>query len=295
MRQPMLAATLTEKDLPNLPFPLYGSPKIDGIRATCYNGALLSRSMKPIPNRTLQDLFSHRSLHGLDGELVIGNVRDKGAFNRTTSAVMSYDGDVSNVTYYVFDLFRNPRDSYYERLAALHAVVDFANHPKIQVLAQRPISNPDELLVFEVMCLEAGYEGVMLRNPDRGYKFGRSTLREQALMKLKRFTDCETVIVGYEELMSNQNEATISESGYQTRSSHQANLVPQGVLGALVCNWEGKPFKIGTGFTFSQRQSLWAHKELLVGMKVTFKYLTYGMKDVPRLPVSIGIRAELDM
>src|SRR5437899_138139 len=91
-----------------------------------------------------------------------------------------------------------------------------------------------------------GFEGVMLRKPDGPYKFGRSTVREGYLMKVKRFTQEEAVVVGYEEQETNLNEATKDALGHTKRSSHKAGKRPAGVLGALrVSNGHGE-FSIGT-------------------------------------------------
>ena len=40
------------------------------------------------------------------------------------------------------------------------------------------------LQLYEERCLEQGYEGVMLRDPNGLYKFGRSTMREQGLIQV---------------------------------------------------------------------------------------------------------------
>jgi DNA ligase-1 len=60
--RPMLAC----KDATGLKFPLLASAKIDGVRALVKDGKVLSRSLKPIPNRHVQEMFG--SLEGADGE-----------------------------------------------------------------------------------------------------------------------------------------------------------------------------------------------------------------------------------
>src|SRR5690606_5448014 len=66
---------------------------------------------------------------------------------------------------------------------------------------------PQEVLEYETHCLKMGYEGLILRNPDAPYKFGRSTLKEGSLLKLKRYEDAEAIVVSLEEAMHNDNEA----------------------------------------------------------------------------------------
>ena len=59
--KPMLAATLEPPFA--VKYPVLVSRKLDGIRATIQGCVVLSRSLKPIPNRHVQQLFSH--LEGL--------------------------------------------------------------------------------------------------------------------------------------------------------------------------------------------------------------------------------------
>jgi len=72
-------------------------------------------------------------------------------------------------------------------------------------LLPRVINSAEELDAFEAACLRDGFEGVMLRSPSGRYKFGRSTLKENLLLKLKRFEDAEAQIIGFEELSHNAN------------------------------------------------------------------------------------------
>src|SRR5690606_27777905 len=113
---------------------------------------------------------------------------------------------------------------------------------------------------------------------------GRSTAREGHLLKLKRFTDGEAVVIGFEELMHNANEATKDELGYTKRSTHADGKVPMGTLGALKVRdlTTGIEFSIGTGYTAAQRRKLWDARDTLVGKVVKYKHFEGGVKDAPR-------------
>jgi DNA ligase-1 len=155
----------------------------------------------------------------------------------------------------------------------------------------------DEILQAEEEALNQGFEGVMLRDPNGKYKFGRSTTAEAALVKLKRFNQSEAVIIGFEEQMHNANEAKVDNLGHTERSSHKANMVPTGMLGAMVVrdlntNIE---FNVGTGFTAADRQEYWTKRESLVGKVVSYKFLAIGVKDKPRHPVFLGFRNKEDL
>lgn len=55
MFKPLLACNA---DLSKVRYPVYVSPKLDGIRCIVINGIAMSRSMKPIPNRYIQSQIS---------------------------------------------------------------------------------------------------------------------------------------------------------------------------------------------------------------------------------------------
>jgi len=280
--KPMLAATVENTSA--LRYPLLASTKLDGIRAFVENGVVLSRNRKPIPNVHIQELYCH--LEGYDGELIVGDPRSKSVYRDTMSTVMSQDVTPHELSFKVFDHVGQPELNFSGRIGN---VIPHYRLPQIAVYTEK------ELLDIEDSFLADGYEGVMLRDPEGRYKHGRSTLNQGWLMKLKRFKDDEGIVVDFEELMHNANTAKINELGYQSRSSHQANLVPMGRLGALVVKWREHTFNIGTGFTDGERHEIWAGRMNFIGRTVKFKYLPVGMKDLPRHPVFLGWRSKGDV
>jgi len=278
--KPMLAATVT--DVEALRYPLLASPKLDGVRALVINGVVMSRSMKPIPNNYVQTCY--RKLEGFDGELIVGSPTAKDVYRQTVSGVMS-EGGVPSVSFKVFD--QQVPDLCFD--TRLHCVDSHFRWP------HQLVESPTKLAAYEGLVLQQGYEGVILRDPSAPYKQGRSTLREQGMLKLKRFMDDEAVVVGFEELMHNANPAIINELGHTAHSSHKANMVGRGTLGALVVTWQGREFRIGTGFTDAERQDIWNNFTKYKLLKtVKFKYLAVGMKDLPRHPVFLGWRDARD-
>jgi len=134
-----------------------------------------------------------------------------------------------------------------------------------------------EVEEFEEYCVSEGYEGIMLRRTDGPYKYGRSTAKEQFLLKVKRFEDDEGEVWDYEPLVLKDG----------TVDNYRA--------GALVVNHRSfGTIKLGTGFTDAQRRHIVSHRHLWVGQQVTFKYQPSGMNEhgKPRFPVFKGIRHE---
>lgn len=285
--KPMLAAPA---DLTKLVFPLFVSPKLDGIRATRHDGRLVSRHLKDIPNEYIRSLLTSRNYEGLDGELIVGDATAKDCFNRSTSGVMSRAGQ-PDFTFWVFDTIGFQDMRFKHRLEVLKDR-DWSSAERVRLLPQRLVGNLDELSAYEQDMVDEGFEGVILRSPDAPYKFGRSTVNEGYLLKLKRFEDSECEILGIEEEMHNTNAAETNELGRTKRSTAKAGLVGKGTMGALKVRdiHHGWQFNIGSGFTAAQRAAEWK-----VGSIHKYKFFPVGMKDVPRHPVYVGPRSKLDL
>lgn len=284
--KPMLA---TDAVLEKLRFPLLASPKLDGVRAVVRNGIVYSRSNKSIPNKFVQLKFKH--LEHYDGELIVGEPTSKSVYRDTVSHVMAHDKTDYDLRFYVFDHVQDVSLPYEHRNDLARC-----EHDGVVCLSQYPIHNLDKLLDYEEQMLELGYEGLILRDPNAPYKYGRSTVNEGYLLKMKRFTDAEFEVIGFEERMHNGNEATTNELGRTARSSHEAGKVGLGDLGALVLQGDGFTFRVGTGFDDTTRRILWdIRRDGLVGRLAKIKYFAVGMKTAPRHPVFLGFRDRNDL
>lgn len=270
--KPMLASNV--EDISALHFPLFASPKVDGIRCltlegekiphNAYTYSRLNEEFKLLKNLGMRTLLKMLP-NGLDGELVtLDNTGNVNTFNDIQSKIMSKNVHTP-FQYLLFDYLpkQQTKVPYHERARLLNELdlPFFCN-----LLPQTYIKDVDELELYESQIVEVGYEGVMIRKTDGFYKEGRSTLTEGYLLKLKRFEDAEAEVVGFEELV---------------REHHCEHT---GLLGALVCRYNDVMFNIGTGFTEQQRRMFWVMREKLP-KHVTFKFQRHGMKDAPRSPI----------
>lgn len=276
-----------------LVYPIYMSPKLDGIRVIVKDGQVLSRSGKLIPNLFIQSLF--KDYHGIDGELIVGSPVHPNVFQITTSGVMSIEG-TPNIKLYAFDSW-NAEGGIDERYTRLLYITKGSFTANIEIVPQTIINSKEELLKFEEDCLQTGYEGAIIRYPNAKYKNGRSTIKEGALLKLKRFKDSEAIILGMEPLFRNHNEATKNALGHTERSSHTCNKVADDLLGALNVKdiHTGVEFSIGSGFTEEQRREIWNKQVELIGSIVKYKYFEIGVKNKPRFPIFLNFRDKRDM
>lgn len=272
--------------------PTYASYKLDGIRAFWNQREFFSRSLKTIPNRAVREVCemiqkeADISCTGWDGELICGEPNASDVFRQTESRVMRRTASAEGVRWHVFDCFSSP-GGFEQRLQYLRDLPPF-----IYKLPQTLISSYSDLQTFEAKAIDLGFEGVICRAPQGRYKTGRSTVREQFLIKLKRFTDDEATVIGFEELQHNANPVELDERGYAHRSSHQSGKINSGMLGALVVDWRGYTLRIGTGFNMRDRQEIWNKQADYHGKAVTFKYLNVGIKELPRHPVFLRFRPE---
>ena len=117
-------------------------------------------------------------------------------------------------------------------------------------------------------CLMEGHEGCMLRRLDGPYKHGRSTLKEQTLIKMKPVEDAEAIIIGFEEMLTNTNLLERNNLGHAKRGKSQAGMIPAGTLGKFLVRgvggiFDNKEFAIGTGrgLTHELRSIVWKNRE----------------------------------
>jgi DNA ligase-1 len=282
-----------------LEFPLFASAKLDGVRCLIGGAKAMSRQMEAIPNAYVQRMLGHALLDGLDGELCVGPPYSPTLFQDTQSGVMRHAGEPDFV-FHVFDFWTNPEMPFHERYKRLFdalATEPYSTHPRLQLVEQVPVKDMDQLVLMEEDYLERGYEGLILRSVDGPYKYGRSTAKQGYMMKLKKFSTGEAVVIGFKELYVNENELEESALGLAKRSSAKEGLVAGGVLGALLVRdcVSGVEFGIGSGFTAEQRATFWNHRNEIQGSIVKYKHFEIGVKDAPRFPTFLGWRDPRDM
>lgn len=293
--RPMLASPA---DLDAIRYPIFASPKLDGIRAAVVGGKLLSRTLKEIPSRHIFNTLSRPEFEGLDGELIVGAPTSPSCYRDTVSGVMA-DNKVFDFTYYVFDLWT---ESHLPFVARKHKLVELASRPGttpyIRLVQHECLEYRTQLDEYEARVVAGGHEGIMLNSMQAVYKFGRATTKGGELLKIKRFVDAEAVIIGMEEEMFNGNEAETNELGRTKRSSAQAGKTGKGTMGALIVRdvKTGVEFNIGTGFTAEDRKHFWNLRGVVAEAKrgtlpvIKYKSFPIGVKDKPRHPVFLGLR-----
>ena len=300
IQEVMLAALFTPEEAV---FPYLATPKIDGIRFFTYSQHVWARSNKSIPNVAFQHAVPKVLPDGIDGEITVGT------FHQTESFCMSDYKTLEDagVKLYVFDWMVDDRIPYMDRITKLNQLFkalawkrvseDGSLIPEFKspacdfsLCALYPvwIKNFAQLETYYSRCLSEGYEGIILRDPRAAYKFGRSTVKENAMLKYKPTIDREAVILGVEEKLTNTNPSFTNELGKTKRSSAQSGLVPAGTLGSFHVRdvQTGVEFHVGggPGLTDDIRSRIWQYRDRLGGLIIEYRSMPYGVKEKPRQP-----------
>lgn len=294
--KPILAANF---DPSKAQFPYIAMPKIDGVRGlhlTPYRG-FTGRSLKRFANKLVYQRFSNLPL-GLDGELSYGSVTDPTLCRTVTSVVSKFeDTRALTLVLNVFDYITPETEhlTYSDRLLELRKL----NLPvSCKLVPYQLVTSLDDLATLEEQYLSEGYEGVILRDPNGTYKNGRTTVNENNYLRIKRFIQEDAQVMSIVEAMENTNPKVTNELGQSERSSHQANLVPKGMIGSLICRdiKTNQTITVGPGeMTHEERVLYFNHPEQILGHIISYKSFKHGVKDKPRFPTFVTIRDISDL
>lgn len=298
-----------------LVFPMIGQPKVDGVRALNLTGKLTARSLKPFKNRYLTSRFSHSALIGFDGEMAAERETHPDLCRMTTSATGTILGE-PYVLWWLFDYVtvENRNAGYEHRMLQLaervRQIAGEAPHlfPHLRIMPSRVLHSLEELEAYDEENLIAGYEGTVLCGADMPHKDGRAG-KKLFKWRIKRFVDFEfkvhTIIEGEE----NQNAAQVNELGNTFRSSHQENMVANGMVGAMLGTVladvkdgdtllfpKGAEVRVGAGcLTHDQRRHYFINQNEFMSLIHKAKFFPKGIKDKPRFPTWQSFRNAEDM
>ena len=285
--KPMLSCNTIPCIDTEIPYPCLVSAKLDGIRGVVLNGQLVSRTLKLIPNKFVQAWAQKygSELEGLDGELTLR--LDPNNFNANQSAFMSQGGEPDFV-FNVFDDRSEPNkraDVRKMKCSARVLELECIGHDRLSFCEQHVLQSPNDVRHAYDKAREAGYEGLIVMHPDKPYKFGRSTLKQQISLKLKPCDDAEAVITGMYELMNNLDAGN---------SNKKENMVPSGMMGGLLAiTPAGINIRVGGGFTHAQRKEMWENQDKYINKTFTYKYMeVFPETGAPRGAIFKGLRFE---
>ena len=232
--------------------------KLNGIRATFYQGNLYARSGEQFSglDHIAEKLSEYSDKYVFDGELTLcdtDNLSDNEKFRIATGIVNSDSEDKSMICYTVFDALPVVEfdlgvsmDGYKARREFLNSISSSIESEKVKVL-ETLYEGYDQSKIDEYLeqMVREDKEGLMV-NLDVPYQ----CKRHKGILKVKRFYTMDLPIIRCEE-----------------GSGRLA-----GTLGALVLDYKGNEVKVGSGFTDEQRSDCWENRENLPGILCEVKY-----------------------
>jgi len=283
-----MKAPIAVPDIYKLEYPLLGSPKIDGIRGATIDGQVLSQTLKRHPNKQVQRVFG--AVDGLDGELVYGPPVGPDVMNRAQSAVRSVD-KTGDFRFYLFDWILEPYMPYFLRQEELRDAV--RGHPQYQILEQRMLKSPAEVLEYEAEQLQAGFEGLMLRTFEGHYKHNRATHRDKLIWKLKRFDDVELTCVDVEAAKANNNTKVVNALGLTERTYSKFSKEDKEEVGVYICLDGANIVRVAPGMMTKEQRELHFHTRSIIGQRLTVRHFGRTPSGEMRFARVISIREDL--
>ena len=260
--------------------------KLNGARATLYEGQLLARSGMPYKGlEHITDALSWLRVAGFvaDGELTLkdkGDLSDNEAFRVSTGILNSDNVNKTVICYTIFDMIPvkdfdalKPQVTYKYRRDILNQfaerIADTDGAVKVLPVLYHGTDQSKIEELLEQMVRE-DKEGLMI-NTDAPYR----RTRHKGILKVKRFYTMDLPIIRCEE-----GTGRLS-----------------GTLGAFVLKYKENEVKVGSGFTDEQREQFWNNRDDMEGLLCEVKYKEIsqdkgtGLESL-QFPVFVGIRTD---
>lgn len=260
--------------------------KLNGARATLYEGQLLARSGMPYKGlEHITDALSWLRVAGFvaDGELTLkdkGDLSDNEAFRVSTGILNSDNVNKTVICYTIFDMIPvkdfdalKPQVTYRYRRDILNQfaerIADTDGAVKVLPVLYHGTDQSKIEELLEQMVRE-DKEGLII-NTDAPYR----RTRHKGILKVKRFYTMDLPIIRCEE-----GTGRLS-----------------GTLGAFVLKYKENEVKVGSGFTDEQREQFWNNRDDMEGLLCEVKYKEIsqdkgtGLESL-QFPVFVGIRTD---
>lgn len=278
--KPMLAKQY--RDVPNFNWDKewYASFKLDGVRAFIFKqGDKLTTSSRGgkdyniaatyiLNDPKVQEIFEKYPGIILDGELYIHG--KPLSYISGLCRLETLDERHKELTFHCYDIVDEEMD-FKSRLEILIKLLDatIIDSTKIRVLDHYQLSDKTEIFDLHNKAVSMGYEGLILRDPDKPYKGGS----RDRMFKIKEFSDDEFKILDIVEGLREEDMCFLME----TKEGHTFKAKPMG----------------------DRNLKQWYRKNIdsLKGKMGTVKYFGYTNTDtpVPNLPVFKCLRDNSDL
>jgi len=257
---------------------VYVEPKFDGIRclAVVNEGdvKLFTRAGKLITNfdDTVGKELSRLPSGAYDGEIMSNDFTDL-----MRQVYRKENKDVSDVYFAIFDYLtpeewreKGITNSLKIRKNLLSGFINGAHKSKslkyLKQVRYEPYLDPAEaqLKSEHDKWVEQGYEGIMIKDADASYSFGR----DWSVMKYKAFFDADVKVIGLQE----------------GTGKHQ------GKLGSFLVDYKGVEVRVGSGLNDELREQIWSDQANVIGRTIEVRYQEETPDGSLRFPTFVCFR-----
>jgi DNA ligase-1 len=200
-------------------------------------------------------------------------------FNKTASILGSDDKPIpDSIKYIIYDGMplgdwnkQECKIVYHQRLLACGTkltLVKFDLGNNIDLCPTWTVKSINEVKDHYKQCLNSGYEGIMLKNPEGLYQWKRVRLSSQTMMKVKPHVSEDLEVIGIEE----------GEGKYKKS------------LGKLIVAYKGVKIGVGSGYTDAERSSIWGQSKAVIGRFIEVQGMEFTQDNSIRHPVFIRFR-----
>ena len=275
MKKPMLCKVLDKTDKKLTEKHYLGSNKLDGVRCLLYwkNNEIHTSSRGgqdyDIPasyirqDKYLISLFKDNPLLILDGEIY----RHGWPLNKISGLCRkeTLEEDHKELKFYCYDIVDELKAFKFRAIELGRLRNNCPKDSKLVVVEHTPLFGITQIMEQHNKAVSAGYEGLVIRDPEKEYKCGA---RDNRMLKIKEFSDAEFKILGLVEGLREEDMCFLME----TKEGYQFKAKPIG--------------------TREDKQWYRQHINEIVGKYGTVKYFGYTNTEtpVPNLPVFKTIR-----
>lgn len=224
------------------------TPKLNGVAACYFQGKLFSRTMKVFPPHRFHHIVDELRFAGAD--CLYGELWNPALTLPEISGQCNHYSDShepTNLKFYVYDRFdhNNPYAGYEQRMIPARSLIEASRmNNVIPLTAFQTFDAPDD-----------GIDGTVYRRRRAIFVPGK---RAAGTLKLKKWKELDAVVIG-----TTQGEKEFA-----------------GLVGALVCTYNGKTFRVGSGLTVHDR-----HRYRTCRPKaVKIKYMNLSDEGIPLNP-----------
>lgn len=257
--------------LPNLKYPIYVQPKLDGFRAIYLDGQFYTRTGRSLPNVQLESYF--KGLEGLSDTVLDGELYGHGvAFQDLSKTLTNEDKAIKiPLKYHVYDaipkrdwLAQRTKLDYTERLQLLRTTVNsIGDYKKVIDVATDLVEDSSQIAEIYKKYLKQGYEGCMLKAPEGKYQWKRVTLKSGEMIKLKPFVSEDLKVTSIYE----------GEGNFE------------GMAGGVVVDFNGNSVSVGSGFDVATRKEMAQSPNDFIGRTAEIKYFEVTEDGSLRFPI----------